>query len=282
MSILEVANASFNYERHSEKIFEDINFTVGKGEIFCLLGPNGCGKSTLLDSILGINHLNEGEIRIMGKDTRTLKAGQIARYIAYVPQSHERTFPYRVIDIVKMGRAVYTGRFSSPSAEDKEIAKEALDLVGLRHLRHRPYTQLSGGEGQLVMIARALAQKTPVIVMDEPTAHLDFKHEMVVMETIVRLVRTANLTVVMATHFPNHTFYLENNGIKTTVALMYKKHFLEVGSPTQVLNEHNMRTLYNVNTKLMTCPLDTSTELKQLVPVSTLNGLNEEERNADV
>lgn len=282
MSILQVTNASFSYEQHSEKIFEDISFEVGQGEIFCLLGPNGCGKSTLLDNILGVNHLQRGEIRVMGRDTRSLKAGQIARYIAYVPQSHERTFPYQVIDIVKMGRAAYTGRFSSPSAEDKEIAKEALDLVGLRHLRHRPYTQLSGGEGQLVMIARALAQKTPVIVMDEPTAHLDFKHEMVVMETIVKLVRTTDLTVVMATHFPNHTFYLENNGIKTTVALMHNKHFLEVGNPTKVLNEHNMRTLYNVNTKLMTCPLDTSTVLKQLVPVSTLNGTKKEERNAYV
>ena len=143
MNVLQVANASFSYERQSEKIFEDINFTVGKGEIFCLLGPNGCGKSTLLDSILGINHLKQGEIRVMGRDTRTLKAGQIARYIAYVPQSHESTFPYQVIDIVKMGRAAYTGRFSSPSAEDKEIAKEALNL-GFRH-SPSPFTHLSGG-----------------------------------------------------------------------------------------------------------------------------------------
>lgn len=270
MAILKVTEASFSYDRQTEKIFEEISFEVGEGEIFCLLGPNGCGKSTLLDSILGINRLQQGEITVMGKDTRSLKAGEIAQYIAYVPQSHERTFPYQVIDIVKMGRAAYTGRFSSPSAEDKEIAKEALDLVGLRHLRHRPYTQLSGGEGQLVMIARALAQKTPVIVMDEPTAHLDFKHEMVVMETIVKLVKDTGLSVVMATHFPNHTFYFENNDIKTRVALMHQKGFLEMGSPTQVLSEENMRILYNVNTRLMTCPLDSSILLKQLVPVSTL------------
>ena len=97
MSVLQVANASFSYERQSEKIFEDISFEVGQGEIFCLLGPNGCGKSTLLDNILGVNHLQQGEIRVMGRDTRTLKAGQIARYIAYVPQSHERTFPYQIL-----------------------------------------------------------------------------------------------------------------------------------------------------------------------------------------
>lgn len=279
MTILQVTEASFSYERQTGKIFEDISFAVGQGEIFCLLGPNGCGKSTLLDSILGINRLQQGKITVMGKDTRSLKAGEIAHYIAYVPQSHERTFPYQVIDIVKMGRAAYTGRFSSPSAEDKEIAKKALDLVGLRHLRHRPYTQLSGGEGQLVMIARALAQKTPVIVMDEPTAHLDFKHEMVVMETIVKLVKKTGLSVVMATHFPNHTFYLENNNIKTRVALMHQKGFLQVGSPAEVLSEENMRILYNVDTRLMTCPLDSSTLLRQLVPLSTLKKPQTQEEN---
>jgi len=268
VSLIEVAEATFAYEKTD--IFRDINFTIGKGEIFCLLGPNGCGKTTLLDCILGVHKLKQGHILLNNKDIRSFRPGQIARHIAYVPQYHERTFPYRVIDIVKMGRAAYTGRFSSPSAEDKIIAKEALDIVGLTHLKHRPYTQLSGGEGQLVMIARALAQKTPVIVMDEPTAHLDFKHEMVILETIVKLVENTGLSIIMATHFPNHAFYFENNEINTTTALMHKKSFFDMGNPSYVLNEENMKRLYGVNTRMVSCQLESENKLHQLIPISTI------------
>jgi iron complex transport system ATP-binding protein len=194
----------------------------------------------------------------------------MARYVAYVPQRHENTFPYTVIDMVKMGRTAYTGRFSSPSQEDREIAKEALAAVGLMHLRHRPFTQLSGGESQLVMIARALAQKTPLIIMDEPTAHLDFKHEMLVMETIVQLVKTTGLSILMATHFPNHIFYFENHNIKTTIALMNDQRFLAMGSAGAVLTEDNMKRLYRVNTRLVEFPLGEEKSLRHLIPLSTV------------
>lgn len=268
MALFELRNSSFNYKEHY--IFENLSFTVDEGEIFCLLGPNGCGKTTLFDCILGVHKMKKGQILLQGKDISLLGAGQLAQYIAYVPQRHDRTFPYTVLDIVRMGRAAYTGRFSAPSQIDTQISEEALEMVGLKHLQNRPYTQLSGGEGQLVMIARALAQKTPVIMMDEPTAHLDFKHEMVVLETIVHLVKNNCLTILMATHFPNHAFYFENNGIKTTAALMYDKHFLESGRPSEVLCESNMRKLYNVNTRLISCQLDNKKELRQLIPVSTV------------
>jgi iron complex transport system ATP-binding protein len=140
-----------------------------------------------------------------------------------------------------MGRASYIGMFDSPDEEDIAIAKQALAMVGITRLQDRRYTQLSGGEGQLVMVARALAQQTPLIVMDEPTSHLDFKHEMVIMETIVHLVRNAGLSILMATHFPNHCFYFENNGVVTRAALMSNGKFLEVGRPEEVLSEDNMK-----------------------------------------
>ncbi|MDD3899389.1 MAG: ABC transporter ATP-binding protein [Syntrophomonadaceae bacterium] len=268
MALLEVTDAAFSYKEN--EIFKELSFTVNRGEIFCLLGPNGCGKTTLLDCILGIHKIIDGQILLDGKNTSCLRSGELARHIAYVPQYHERTFPYTVLDIVKMGRAAYTGRFSAPSRLDIKIAEESLERVGLLRLRNRPYTQLSGGEGQLVMIARALAQRTPVIVMDEPTAHLDFKHEMIVLETIVHLVHNNSLTIIMATHFPNHAFYFENNRIKTTAALMHNKRFLEIGSPLEVLCESNMQKLYNVNTRLISCWLDDHSELRQLIPVSTV------------
>ena len=177
-----------------------------------------------------------------------------------------------------MGRTVYTGRFSAPREEDEAIAREALEAVGLTRLADRPYTQISGGEGQLVMIARALAQKTPVIVMDEPTAHLDFKHEMVVLETMVHMVRDNGLSILMATHFPNHAFYFENKGLKVRVALMHEQEFLQIGSPSQVLNEANINVLYGIESRLITCQIDENHFIRQLVPIGARAGIQEGER----
>ncbi len=269
ISLLQVEDAVFSYSRDTGLIFDRIGFAVQAGQIFCLLGPNGCGKTTLLDCILGLNKLSGGSISVQGIDVRDLDNGRIARYIAYVPQRHESTFPYTVMEMVQMGRAAYTNRFSSPSEQDKQIAREALNTVGLFHLRKRPFTQLSGGESQLVMIARALAQKTPLIVMDEPTAHLDFRHEIVVMETITHLVKQAGVSIIMATHFPNHVFYFDNQEIPVTCALMHKKNFLARGSAEAVLSESNMQTLYGINTRLVSVPDERMRTLRHLVPVGT-------------
>lgn len=270
MTLLSVAGAGFSYSKDAAAIFEDIGFTVEAGQVFCLLGPNGCGKTSLLDCILGLNKLNRGSIHIQGLNMRSFKPGQIAQHIAYVPQRHEGSFPYTVMEMVQMGRAAYTDRFSSPSPEDKIIAREALELVGLSHLRHRPFTHLSGGESQLVMIARALAQKTPMIIMDEPTSHLDFRHEIVVLETIVQLVKNAGVSIVMATHFPNHVFYFDNQELPVVCALMHRNGFLAMGRAEKVLNEQNMQQLYGVNTRLISVPWDKERQLRHLVPVNTV------------
>lgn len=267
MSLIELKGASFGYSR--QDIFEDISFKIGKGEIFCIIGPNGCGKTTLLDTILGILKLRRGEVLINGGSIQKMRPHEIARQIAYIPQAHNKTFPYTVLDVVLMGRAAYTGIFSAPSAEDAVIAEEALALVGLTRLKGRPYTQLSGGEGQLVMIARALAQKTPLLIMDEPTAHLDFKHELTVLETIIQLINDTNLSIIMATHFPNHAFYFENNNIKTSVALMDKKTFSRVGRPADIISEENLMMLYNINAKVVSCNIGSGAALKQIIPIST-------------
>ncbi|MEN6348241.1 MAG: ABC transporter ATP-binding protein [Syntrophomonas sp.] len=267
MPLLEVNNISFGYNQ--KDIISDISFKVDKGEIFFLLGPNGCGKTTLLDCVLGILKPKNGTISVNGTNIEGAQPKSIARQVAYVPQSHEKTFPYTVRDIVLMGRAAYIGMFSSPSDEDIAVVDEALSRVGILNLRDRRYTELSGGEGQLVMIARALAQKTSLIVMDEPTAHLDFKHELVIMETIAELVREKGLSVLMATHFPNHAFYLENSNTATKVALMSNNRFLVTGSPSEVLSEENLKTIYKVNTRVVSYVIDADQELRQVIPIST-------------
>ncbi len=267
MSLVAVRDASFSYGL--KKIFDHISFSVDKGEIFCLIGPNGCGKTTLLDCLLGFHHFNSGNLQVMGKDAGGLRTGRAARSIAYVPQTHERTFPYTVREIVTMGRTAYLGLFESPSRKDMHMAEEALERIGVRHLSNRPYTQLSGGEMQLVMIARALVQQTPVVIMDEPTAHLDFRYELVILETITELVKENQLSIIMATHFPNHAFYFQNNNIKTSIALLHEGGFLAVGAPESILDENRLRKLYGINASVISLNDKDSNAMKHIVPLST-------------
>ncbi len=269
MPLVAVRDASFSYG--SKKIFDHISFSMKKGEIFCLIGPNGCGKTTLLDCLLGFHRFQSGNLKVMGEDTSRLRAGRTARSMAYVPQTHERTFPYTVQEIVTMGRTAYLGLFESPSRKDRRMAEEALERIGIRHLSNRPYTQLSGGEMQLVMIARALVQQTPVMIMDEPTAHLDFRYELVILEVITELVKKNHLSIIMATHFPNHAFYFENNNIKTSVALLHEGGFLAMGTPELVLNEDRLRKLYGINSSIISLNVKGGNSMKHIVPLSTAN-----------
>lgn len=265
MALVEVRNLSFSYG--NQKVLEDISFKLGAGEIFCLFGPNGCGKSTLLECVLGILKIPRGCVYLNGRDVRNLRPAETARHMSYVPQLHEKTFPYTVEEVVLMGRAAYTGMFSSPSEEDYAAVEETIRRVGIQRLRRKLYTQLSGGELQLVMIARALAQQTPVMIMDEPTAHLDFRHELIILETAVQLVRETDLSILMATHFPNHAFYFSNNDNPTTVALMDSCKFAAVGPPEKVLSEQSMRQTFNVDSRMISCHWDGNKEFHQLVAI---------------
>lgn len=267
MALLEVDNITFSYGRRD--ILADISFQMEQGEVFFLLGPNGCGKTTLLDCILGLLKVREGDIKVNGIPIRGLRRKHLAHQLAYVPQSHEKTFPYTVLDIVLMGRAAYIDMFAAPNQRDVEIAEQALITAGIVHLKDRSYTHLSGGEGQLVMIARALAQQAPLIIMDEPTAHLDLKNEMAIMEIIGNLVRNYNTSIIMATHFPNHAFYFENNGVNTRVALMNNASFQAVGIPSDVLSEDNLRLLYDIDARVVSLALNDNHMLRQVIALGT-------------
>ena len=265
--MIKVTNASFAYGK--EEVFHNINLEIKKGEIFCLFGPNGCGKSTLIHCMLGMLTLSSGGIILAGKDVRGLKPREIARAAAYIPQIHEKPFPFKVMDMVLMGRTAYTGIFSVPTARDRAIAEEMLERVGMSHFKDRPYTQLSGGETQLVLVARALAQQTPVLIMDEPTAHLDFRNELKFLETILKLVQDTDLTIVMATHFPNHAFYFEGSNLKSQLAMMNDKRIIAQGSPLSVLTEENMERTFKVRSKVVSYESH-GRQLRQIVPLETL------------
>ena len=266
--ILRIEKGSFSHG--SRLIFQEVNLEVRPGEALCVLGPNGSGKTTLIDCLLGHLRLSQGEVFLYGEPVSRMSPAWIARNLSYVPQNHARHFSFTVMDILLMGRTPYTKFYQAPDDADREKAAQLLASLDLTDLAHRDYTRLSGGETQLVMILRALVQETPVILMDEPTAHLDFKNELMVLETITRLVRQRGLTLIMATHFPNHAFFLENAGIPVEVAFMDRHGVCLAGCPSQALTQENLERFYGVCTEVTSFQVPGMGTLRQVIPLKTL------------
>ncbi len=217
-----------------------IDLTVAAGDIVCLLGPNGCGKTTLFKTILGLIPALSGSVELDGKQLSRLSRRELARRIAFVPQQHGPVFPFEVLEVVTMGRTPRLGSFAQPSGEDRRIAMEALGSVGIEDLAMRDYSRLSGGQRQLVLIARALAQQASVLVMDEPTASLDFGNQMRVLEKIKDLSRPGQgRAVVLSTHDPDQAFAL-----MARVILMKDGHIRAEGTPDEVLTGECLSHVY--------------------------------------
>ena len=225
-------------------IIGPLSFGVQKGEIACLIGPNGIGKTTLFKTILGLLKPLGGSIAMGGKDCRQYSAKEFARTVAYVPQGHIPPFPYTVRDVVVMGCNPNMHELSSPRREDFDIADEKLALMGIGHLAGRDYTEVSGGERQMVMIARALAQNTNLLVMDEPTAHLDYGNETRVLGQVKKLAGLG-YTIVMITHVPGHAFLCADK----VLAVGYGNYF-SMGSPEDILTEESLHILYGIDIQL--------------------------------
>lgn len=198
---LEARGLAIGYRHHA--VGEEIDLTLSGGEVLCLLGPNGGGKTTLFRTLLGVLPALRGEVRIAGRRVGEWSREDLARQLAYVPQSHAGLFAFTVEEVVLMGRTARIGRFATPSAGDREVARQALDALGVGHLAARVYTEISGGERQLALIARALAQEAGILILDEPTASLDFGNQLRVLEHIAGL-KNLGLAVLMSTHQPEH------------------------------------------------------------------------------
>lgn len=243
--IIEVKNAGFSYNG-SDKVFEGIGFSVGEGEILSILGPNGCGKTTLLKCINALLKLGKGEVGIGGKSICSLKRSSIGRAVGYVPQASDSTFPYTVLDMVLMGRAPHLALFSSPSTKDVEIAKEAMETLGISYLIDRPYPNISGGQAQLVLIARALAAQPRGLLLDEPTSHLDLRNQMVILNTLERLAKEKNIAIIMTTHYPDHALSISHKAL-----LMGNGQGELAGSTADVLTERNLQKVFGIDVRVI-------------------------------
>ena len=197
--LIDVKNISFSYSKDSPLIFEDISFSVEKGDVLCVLGPNGTGKTTLIKTLNKLYDINSGEIILNGKNIKKLSFRDISKSIGYIPQGHIPSFPFTVFDVVLMGRSPYIGLSSSPRLRDKKIAEDALKTLGIHHMRDKEYTNLSGGERQLVYLTKAIAQDTPILLLDEPTSDLDIYHQIIVMDVLKKLVQDGQ-TILAAIH----------------------------------------------------------------------------------
>lgn len=227
-------------------IAKDVSLTLSSGDLLCLLGPNGIGKTTLFKTILGLLPIMGGSILIDGEDVRTWSRRRFARHVGYVAQAHNPPFPFKVIDVVAMGRAARIGPFASPSARDIEIAEDVLFAIGLAPVRNAIYTEISGGERQLVLIARALAQQPGFLFMDEPTSNLDYGNQVRVLTHILTLTRRRGVGVLMTTHNPNDALVYAS-----AVAVMGAGGKLVTGAPRQVITKDLLNGIYGVLVKMV-------------------------------
>ena len=215
---LDVEQLGFSYDAQ-RTILEDVTFSIAGTGIYCILGKNGTGKSTLLKCIVGEREL--------------------ARKIAYIPQNHTPTFPFRVLDVVMMGRTAHMRYFASPGAREAEIALHHLRFLGIAHLAEQPYTNISGGERQLVLLAAALTQQPEFLILDEPTAHLDFGNAHRFLGLVLRL-HAQGIGILMTTHFSDHALYL------SAETLVLKDKTLWKHGAAEVIDEEGMTALYGL------------------------------------
>ena len=255
--LFEVKNISFSY--NDEEIFSDISFSIGSGGVLCILGPNGTGKTTLIKCLNGLHDIDSGDILINGKNIKKLSFREISKHVGYIPQSHIPSFPFKVFDVVLMGRAPYLNLTDSPKENDVKIANDALKTLGIENLKDKEYTNLSGGERQLVFLARVLCQKPDMLILDEPTSHLDFGNQIKLLEIIDNLAKSG-LSIIMSSHFPDHAFLSS-----TKVAIMKDKRFIDFGTPEDVVTEENLKKAYSIDVKL----IELDNKRKVCVPLKT-------------
>lgn len=252
---LSVQQLSFSYE--NRPVLSGIDFCLHTGCYVCVLGKNGAGKTTLFKCILGLLEGYRGDILLGGRNIRTARRKELAASIAYIPQMHANAFPYSVMDMVLMGTTSAFSAFSTPGKKQREAAENALSTLGMEAFSQRSYTQLSGGEQQMVLIARALAQNARILIMDEPCASLDYGNQIRVMEKLSILSKSGYL-ILQSTHNPEHAFLFADH-----VLALVNGRMDAFGPPGEVLSQELLEKIYQIPVSLVTVP---ETGIRTCVP----------------
>ena len=239
-ALLRIENGNFAY-KSGPQILKDINIEVGPGEILAVLGPNGAGKTTLLRCMMDMLHWQSGRSLLDGEDIRSIPASKLWRRMAYVPQARSAAVSYTAFQTVLLGRSSRIGAFSAPSAEDMKIAESVMERLGISHLADKACYAISGGELQMVLIARAMAAEPEILVLDEPESNLDFKNQLIVLDAMTALA-AEGVACIFNTHYPAHA--LQRAG----KALMLSKDGRSIfGDTTSVVTEENIRHAFGVD-----------------------------------
>jgi len=244
--MLEVKELYFRHKDLKEDTLKDIKFLAESGKVTVILGPNGSGKSTLFKCIIGIWKPYKGSIYANGKEINKLSYLERAKIFSVIPQEHEITFPYSVFDMVITGRAPYIGLFSCPKKRDYEKTEIALKVLGIYHLKDKPYNKISGGERQLVLIARALAQSAPFMLLDEPVSHLDFRNQIKVLLKIKELTYKNKITALVTLHDPNLASFFADK-----LVVIKNGKIVAEGKPQEILNEKLIEEVYGIKINLI-------------------------------
>ena len=243
-TIINLEELCFHYSNRA--VLTNINLNIYKNTTNIILGANGVGKSTLLRLIAGFLHPDTGNILFEQEDMKKLDKGYLSRKIAYVSQESTFSFPFSVLEIVLLGRSPYSGLFEFESKADYIIAENALELVGISHLRDRIIHEVSGGEKQLVSIGRAIAQDPQVMILDEPGTFLDLKHKSQIYNSLDRIKNEKGISIIIATHDINSVRNEFDNFILLKNGEIYKQ-----GKVTDVINEFNLSEIYGTPVKLI-------------------------------
>jgi iron complex transport system ATP-binding protein len=241
--MLTVQSLAFGFPGRT--IGRDVSFALEAGEVMCVLGPNGGGKTTLFRTLLGLLPPHAGTITIDAAPLQSLSRTEVARRVGYVPQGHAGYFAYTVREFVLMGRTAHLGIFSSPAKRDGMVAERALESLGIAHLGDKPVTEISGGERQLALVARALAQEPKLLVLDEPTASLDFGNQVRVLQRVSALA-ASGISILFSSHDPDHAFLCARRAL-----LLAGGRVLEIGAPRAVIRPDTLQRLYGVSVSVI-------------------------------
>lgn len=240
-------------------VLNDIGISLQKGKFYSIIGPNGSGKTTLAKYIAKLVDVEGEKVFVDGEDIKKMNAKGIAKKISCVPQNTSIDYDFSVMDIVLMGRAPYMGRFQSESESDIQIAKRAMDITKVWHLKDKKINQISGGERQRVIIARTITQDTNIMILDEPISNIDIQHQIGLLDTIKKLNKEKNLTVIAILHDLNLAAQYSDE-----IILMNKGKIISFGRIDDVLTKDNIKTVYNLEVNLVKNPL---TDKPYIIPV---------------